>query len=293
MIKKVAAVNDLSGAGRCSLTAAIPVLSTLGVQAFPLPTAILSNQTGYESFYIYDFTDKMDNFTYQWQKMGLSFDGIYTGFIAGEAQVKKIQDFIRVFKKENTLLLVDPIMGDDGEVYPNFSEELRNRITELAFEADIITPNLTECCILTGTDYKGLMEKQNSEDFLNIVIQCGEKLIRGSVKQAVITGIRHKEPCDSEEMLYNIIITGRKSDIVKGKIMGGSYSGTGDILASVICGMVVNGRGLKEAVELAAEFIHAAIEDTYHEGTDRNDGINFEKYLYMLNNKGFCKPDQS
>lgn len=280
MLKKVAAINDLSGAGRCSLTVAIPILSTLKVQVYPLPTAILSNQTGYPDYFIDDFTDKMDNFTLQWQRIGIKFDGIYTGFLANEKQVDKILNFLQVFKSENTLLLVDPVMGDDGKVYPNFAEKLCEKIKQLTLEADIITPNLTECCILSGEDYGELMQHQNSPDFLDRIAAVGKKLITGNVKQVVVTGIHWNE--DEEKILVNVILDGNEVCVVKSAVTGGSYSGTGDIMASVICGSVVNGKGLTQSVETAVKFIHTAIEDTYKDKTHRNDGVNFEKYLDML-----------
>ncbi|MEA5082977.1 MAG: pyridoxamine kinase [Lachnospiraceae bacterium] len=280
MLKKVAAINDLSGAGRCSLTVAIPILSALKVQVYPLPTAVLSNQTGYPDFYIDDFTEKIDNFTYQWQRIGINFDCVYTGFLPNEKQVDKILNFLRVFRKENTLLLVDPVMGDDGEVYPNFGKDLCEKIKELALEADIITPNLTECCILTGADYKEVIAYKDSEKFLDKIVEVGKKLMTGRVKQVVITGIHHRE--GENNLLVNVILNGKEVHYVKTAVIGGSYSGTGDILASIICGSVVNGKGLVDAVETAVKFINKAIEDTYKDKTDRNDGINFEKYLYML-----------
>lgn len=280
MLKKVAAINDLSGAGRCSLTVAIPILSALKVQVYPLPTAVLSNQTGYPYFYIDDFTDKMDNFTYQWQRLGINFDCVYTGFLPSEKQVDKILNFLRVFRRENTLLLVDPVMGDDGEAYPNFGDKLCEKIKELAFEADIITPNLTECCILTGANYEEIMTYKNSENFLDKIGEVGKKLMTGRLKQVVITGIHYSE--GENDLLVNVILDGEKVHYVKTPVTGGSYSGTGDILASIICGSVVNGKNLVSAVETAVKFIHTAIEDTYKDKTDRNDGINFEKYLYML-----------
>jgi pyridoxine kinase len=222
----------------------------------------------------------MDNFTYQWQRLGIAFDCVYTGFLASEKQVDKILNFLRVFRRENTLLLVDPVMGDDGEVYPNFGQKLCDKIKELTFEADIITPNLTECCILTGVDYEEIMVHKNSDVFLDKIVEVGKKLMIGKVKQVVITGIHCKE--GEKDLLVNVILDGEEVDFVKTPVTGGSYSGTGDILASVICGSVVNGKGLTQAVETAVKFIHTAIEDTYKDKTDRNDGINFEKYLYML-----------
>ncbi|MGL4790933.1 MAG: pyridoxamine kinase [Anaerotignaceae bacterium] len=281
MLKKVVTINDLSGAGRCSLTVAIPILSVLQVQAFPLPTAVLSNQTGYPEFYIDDFTEKMENFTTHWKKLGFEFDGIYTGYITSEKQVEIIEDFLRVFKKKDTLLLVDPIMGDDGEAYPNFNKSLCKKIKKLAMQADIIIPNLTECCILADFDYNELISNFKGKGFLSKIEEIGKSLIKGNLKQVVITGIRCKD-LNNEEELYNIIIDKEEIHHVKISSAGGSYSGTGDIMASIICGCLVKGIALKKAVELAVGFIYTSIEDTAKEGTDRNDGINFEKFLYKL-----------
>ena len=153
MTKKIAVINDLSGFGRCSLTAAISVHSAMGVQACPLPTAILTAQTGYPSYYCDDYTDKMEHYRTEWKKMGQHFDGIYTGFVAGEAQIRQIFNFIDTFDSPDTFLLVDPVMGDNGRTYSIFTPPLLSQMRRLAMRADIITPNLTEFCLLAEADY--------------------------------------------------------------------------------------------------------------------------------------------
>ena len=153
MTKKIAVINDLSGFGKCSLTAAISVIAAMGVQPCPLPTAILSAQTGYPSYFCDDYTDKMEEFRKEWKKMGVSFDGIYTGFMAGGRQIEKVFDFLDDFYTEDTFLLADPVMGDNGRRYDMFTPELLAMMKELVRRADIITPNLTELCLLTDTDY--------------------------------------------------------------------------------------------------------------------------------------------
>ena len=282
MTKKVATINDLSGMGRCSLTVAIPILSVLGVQACPLPTAILSNQTGYPHYYINDFTDSMPYFIKEWAELGFGFDGIYTGFLSDAVQVKVIENFLEIFKKKDTIFIVDPVMGDDGEIYPSISQEMVKSITQLSFKADIITPNLTECCILTGTDYAEVVQNAKKEDYLDIISEICSKLLTGSVKKCVVTGINYKGVNDDLDMIYNAVLENGEIRFIKSANTGGSYSGTGDILASVVCGMVVKGKGLYEAVELATKFISKAIADTYLCKIDRNDGVNFENYLGML-----------
>ena len=153
MTKKAVLINDLSGLGKCSLTAAIPVLSVMGIQACPMPTAVLTSQTGFKSFYCNDCTDKLDYYTEEWKKLGFQPDGIYTGFLSSEKQVEKILNFINSFETENTLVLVDPVMGDGGRTYSLFTDTLACKMKKLVTAADVITPNLTECCILCDIDY--------------------------------------------------------------------------------------------------------------------------------------------
>ena len=131
-MKKIAVINDLSGLGKCSLTAAIPGISVMGVQACPFPTAVLSNQTGYETYFCEDFTEHMAPYMEEWKKRGFVPDGIYTGFLSDEKQADKILKFIDTFAGEDTLILTDPVMGDDGAVYPIYTEELCSRFRELA-----------------------------------------------------------------------------------------------------------------------------------------------------------------
>ena len=152
MTKKVAVINDLSGLGRCSLTAAISVLSAMGIQTCPLPTAILSSQTEYPSYYCYDFTDKMDYFRQEWKKLGTCFSGIYTGYIASVPQIEEIFHFLDTFQTPDTFLLVDPVMGDDGMTYDMYTSEFLSAMKELTARADVITPNITEFCLLTDMD---------------------------------------------------------------------------------------------------------------------------------------------
>ena len=147
-MKKIAVIQDLSGLGKCSLTAAIPVISVMGVQAVPLPTAVLSNQTGYPSYYCDNYTEHMEQIMDEWEKRGFSPDGIYTGFLADEEQADKILDFLRRFRKEKTVVLVDPVMGDNGGAYGIYTEGLRERMVQLVRSAQVITPNLTEALLL-------------------------------------------------------------------------------------------------------------------------------------------------
>ena len=282
MVKRVAVINDLSGLGKCSLTAAIPVLSVLGVQACPLPTAVLTNQTGYASYYCDDYTDKMDHYTEEWEKCNMTFDGIYSGFLGSEAQADKILAFCEVFRSKNTLYLADPVLGDCGKVYGMYTPGLRRKMLDLVHHADVITPNLTECCILTETDYTELTSHQNLGDYLKYIEKTGRLLLNGSVSTVLITGIIWKSPDDVSPRYYNLLITSDDCIAASSGMYGGSYSGTGDLLASVICGSMVRGDSARTALFRAMRFLEAALKDTVKENIPRNDGINFEPYLPLL-----------
>lgn len=272
-MKRAAVINDLSGLGRCSLTAALPVLSVMGVQPCALPTAVLTNQTGYPSYSVQDFTPCMTDYITEWQKAGMTFDAIYTGFLTGEQQVEQIGAFLHAFRTPETLLIVDPIMGDNGERYPTFSPALCDRIRELALQADVITPNLTEACLLTDEDYGAVTA---SADLLLRAAAIGQTLCDKGVGTVVITGIHQ------DDHLLNIVVDRGTVHEIAAPCIGGSYSGTGDLLASVLCGGLLTGMTAAETTGLATRFICAALNDTVAAGTDRNDGVLFERHLPML-----------
>ncbi|MDO4454568.1 MAG: pyridoxamine kinase [Eubacteriales bacterium] len=289
-MKKIAILNDLSGLGKCSLTAAIPVISVMGVQACPLPTAILSNQTGYDSYYCDDYTDRMDQIMEEWEKRKFHPDGIYTGFVAGKQQVEKILKFLRIFRKEDTLLLVDPVMGDQGKVYDFMTQDLCNEMKRLAENADVLTPNMTEAILLLyGMDelnrcwqeicnYQGAELRQRAEEI-------AEQLVKKyHVKAVVITGIDLGQ--DEKEQIGNLILENGMISWVISPRYGGSYSGTGDLFASVLSAGMVKGMAIRTCVEKASQFLGKAIRDAVEEQTDRNDGICFETYLYELGKEG-------
>ncbi|WP_294908159.1 pyridoxamine kinase [uncultured Ruminococcus sp.] len=278
MIKKAAVINDLSGFGKCSLTATIAVLSVMGVQPCPMPTAVLTNQTGYKNHYCIDLTDELCHYKEMWSLNNESFDGIYSGYIADKRQVDIIFDFINTFRKSNTVVLVDPVMGDNGRLYSAFSNETCKKVCSLARSADIITPNLTELCILTDTDFEKLNSHCESDDFLNRISDVAKGAFSHSEQKIVVTGIK-KGKC-----LYNGVFTKQDCSFVKAECHGGSFSGTGDIFASIVFASVVNGESLVSAVKKAVSFIEKATADTAKEPYDRNDGINFEKFLYQLHN---------
>ena len=221
MTKKIAVINDLSGFGRCSLTAAISVISAMGIQACPLPTAILTAQTGYPHYYLDDYTDKMDIYRQEWQKMGQHFDGIYTGFVASEAQIDQIFHFIDTFYTSDTFLLVDPVMGDDGIKYDMFTPKLLEKMNALVGEADIITPNLTELCLLTDADYDAIIDIADTRILIDVIGELASTLLppdsdnsntldsrqtSKKEKEIIVTGIHCKNE-HGQKMMGNLYVS--------------------------------------------------------------------------------------
>ncbi len=281
-MKKVAVIQDMSSFGKCSLTAAMPVLSVMGVQAVPLPTAILTAQTGYPSFYCEDLTSKMDYFVDEWSKLGASFDGIHTGFVTGKAQIDNIFRFLSVFHTSETTLLVDPVMGDLGEVYKMFTGDLLDRMKELVKCADIITPNITECCLLTGMSYDKLQSYQNDSDYIQALEEAGHQLQQATGANVIITGLNPPSADAEKRYVGNMYVDAHRSFYSIRDYNGESYSGTGDLFASVIMGGMMRGQDLVESMKLAETFLSAAIEATSKEQIPREAGVNFEKFLRML-----------
>lgn len=285
-MKKIAVLNDLSGMGKCSLTAAIPVISVMGIQACPLPTAVLSAQTGFPSYYCDDYTDRMDAIMEEWKKMDFYPDGIYTGFLADARQADKAVEFIEQFAKEDTKILIDPVMGDNGEEYPIYTEALCEKMRFLVRRATVITPNLTEALLLLyGARRAHVLWKELSlmdeERLLKFTESTGKELSKEFDTEVVITGIDLPARENHQEM-GNLICKDGVQTWVSTVKEGGSYSGTGDLFASVLSAGMVKGMDTVDSVRKAVKFLSKGIHDAVLEGTDRNEGICFERYLSEL-----------
>lgn len=281
MTKKIAVINDLSGFGRCSLTAAISVIAAMGVQPCPLPTAILTAQTGYPSYYCDDYTDKMEHFRSEWKKMGQTFDGIYTGYVANEAQIQQILSFIATFRSPDTFLLVDPVMGDDGVTYDMFTPVLLQEMKALALQADIITPNLTELCLLTDADYHDIANASDHHRMMQDITRLGQHLCQNGPAHIIVTGIHFQDENGNGQM-GNLYITEQDSTLLSFPYIGGSYSGTGDLFASCLAAGIASGNDIPSTIRLAGSFLEQALTDSVAEQIPANDGVNYEKYLSML-----------
>ncbi|MCD7722355.1 MAG: bifunctional hydroxymethylpyrimidine kinase/phosphomethylpyrimidine kinase [Clostridiales bacterium] len=254
-MKKIALINDLSGFGKCSLLVQISVLSALGVETHPLPTAVLSNQSEYDSFAIAELTEYMPAFMAEWQKLGARFDGILTGYFSNEKQVDYALSLV---ESNGGVLLADPVMGSQGRRYDGFSDSLCSKIAGLCFRADIVTPNVTELQILSGESG----------------IEAGaRRLLAAGVKNVVVTGIRENGE------IKNAVFSAGCSQIISAPCHGGSYSGTGDIFSALTLGFYINGAGICEAVRRAADFVAMCAENT--ESKNKNDGVDFEKFIKL------------
>ena len=285
-MKKIAVLNDLSGMGKCSLTAAIPVISVMGIQACPLPTAVLSAQTGFPSYYCDDYTDRMDAIMEEWKKMDFYPDGIYTGFLADARQADKAVEFIEQFAKEDTKILIDPVMGDNGEEYPIYTEALCEKMRFLVRRATVITPNLTEALLLLyGAQRAHVLWKELSlmdeERLLKFTESTGKELSKEFDTEVVITGI-DLPAREYHQEIGNLICQDGVQTWVSTVKEGGSYSGTGDLFASVLSAGMVKGMDTVDSVRKAVKFLSKGIHDAVLEGTDRNEGICFERYLSEL-----------
>lgn len=306
MNRKIAVFNDLSGLGRCSLVAAISVLTAMGSQPCPVPTAILTAQTGYSSYFLDDYTDRMKHFRTEWEKLNISFDGIYTGYLAHESQLHEIFRFLDVFRQPHTFLLADPVMGDDCKPYDTFTPDLLAGMKQLTAAADIITPNLTEFALLTDSDYSLLRKLSDARqpDRLNDRLrQLADQYYfqnPNGPSEIVITGIHLDSsadlgnqthavvsPCASTvsappAQIGNLYLNRTQSELICFPRIGGSYSGTGDLFASCLAGGRMLGIPTPEMIRKAGAFLLCALQDTLENHISPNDGIEYEPYLSML-----------
>ena len=273
---RVAAIHDLSGFGRCSLAVIIPVLSSMGIQCCPVPTAVLSTHTGgFEDIVIKDLTDYISPALSQYKKLGIEFDAVYSGFLASAEQIDHCLEFFSVYK--DSLKIVDPVMGDHGKPYRTYTAELCKRMGELVDVADVITPNLTEAAILLGEQYPVELTTGLVKSWLARLCE--------RVKIAVITGVPLTEGvianvgCDRDHGGFWRV----DCDYVPA-----SYPGTGDIFASVLTGSLLLGDSLPIAMDRATAFTQIAIKNTYSYGLEPRNGVLFEPSLSRLNDNAPC-----
>lgn len=275
--KKLAVINDLSGYGRCSLTVALPVVSAMGVQCCPVPTSILSNHTGYPAYFFDDYTGKLPLYINKWKELEFSFDGILTGFLGSAAQIAIVEDFIRHFTAKNNKnpyrckVIIDPIMGDHGKRYSTLTTELCDRMKSLASHADILTPNLTEACILTDTPYHPHFSKKE----LTLLFDRLHAICPGCI---VLTGM------DAGTYLANIVFDPVSGETVtlRKKRIASERCGTGDLFSAIVAAGILQDIPLLTAVQKAADFICLCLKETAEYNISAFDGVVFEPFLKYL-----------
>ncbi len=268
--KKIAVINDFCGFGKCSIAVSLPIISAMKIQCCPLPTALFSNHTGFPHFYSSDFTAHMDEYMDEWAKLELRFNGILTGFLGSADQIEKVKRFMRLFDSENAVTVIDPVMGDYGRLYPTYPEELARKMRELLPYADILTPNLTEACILTDTEYRPDITDTELEALCRRLCDSGAKSV-------VISGL------DRGDSLENFIYEPNcPPQTVTEHKAGSCRSGTGDIFSSILCADAVNGKSLTDSVRHASSFIAKALRLTVEMEIPATDGICFEQLLTEL-----------
>ncbi|MBO5734129.1 MAG: pyridoxamine kinase [Clostridia bacterium] len=268
--KRVIAINDISSFGKCSLTVAISILGAAGLETCAVPTAVLSAHTGFKGYTFCDLTENILPSANHWQSMGLLFDGIYSGYLGSKEQVKCVEKVMDMFDVD--IKLVDPVMGDDGVLYDGFDESFPAEMKKLVKRADVIVPNVTESCLLTGVPYK----EEHSKEYIGLLINELQKICDASI---VITGINSKEDKISTVICENGTIT-----YIENQKQKAVYSGTGDVFASTFMAALMGGQDTVSAAKLSAEFVGECIEITREVSSERHYGINFE-----LNTKSLLK----
>lgn len=275
IIPKAAAVHDLSCFGRCSLAVIMPILSCMGVQVCPLPTAVLSSHLGgFKEIALCDFSDKIPGFSQHWRKEGISFDCIYSGFLASEHQIDMVSAFIDDFSVADPLVIIDPVMGDEGKLYSIYTPDMQKQMKKLLCKANIITPNYTEACFLLDERYDP--QNINLKQMQNWLI----RLSRYGPRIVVMTGIH------ANGKIINIGYDADRNRFWQADSyhIPVRYPGTGDIFASVLAGVLLKGGSLALAMKAAAGFVERCIQITFAAKTPVREGVLFESALPWLIN---------
>lgn len=271
MRKKIAVINDIAGYGRCAAAVALPIISTLKVQCCLVPTSIFSNHTGFPNYYFDDYTEKMQPYIDEWKKLGLKFHGIETGFLGSREQIDIVAGFLRDFRMPGTVVVVDPIMGDHGKAYATYTQPMCEEMKRLVGYADIITPNLTEACILTDTVYHESGWKMKE------ISALAAELSRMGPKKVVITGILQGDYvanyCYERE---------GEAKLLRSMKVGTQRCGTGDIFAAIVTADAVNGVPFQKSVRKASDFIKKCILKSIELEIPLTDGVCFEELLGCL-----------
>lgn len=268
--QRILSIQDISCIGQCSLTVALPILSVFGIETCILPSAILSTHTaGFKDFFVFDFTDEFNKIISHWTKEKIKFDAFYTGYLGRKEQIQYIKNIFQTLSEKNSLKIIDPVMGDNGKLYPAFDLEFIKDMKSLCIKADIILPNLTEACLLTNSQY---IENYDEKYILNIIKKLGEL----GVNIIILTGISY-----TKDTTGVVVCEKGKIEYYKHRKITKDFHGTGDIYSSVFVGAYLNGLKAFDAAKTAADFIVDCIEYTM-KNPNHWYGVKFEPLLSNL-----------
>lgn len=273
-VKQIAAIHDLSGCGRTSLSVVIPILSAMGIKVCPLPTAILSSHTHYEGYHIVDLTDHMQPIIDHWKALNISFNAIYSGFLGSHKQIKIVREMIDTFHNEDQLIVVDPVLGDNGKMYGPISMDMVAEMKSLILKADIITPNLTEAALLLDEPFHLNINEEEIREWILRLSDMGPDIV-------VITSVPN-----NSSMKNSSVIAYNKIDSRFWKVpvdyIPADYPGTGDCFTSVLVGALLQGDSLPIALDRAVHFISCGVRATFGYNYDQKQGMLLERVLDRL-----------
>ena len=287
-MKRVLTVQDISCVGKCSLTAAIPVISAMGIEVCPLPTAILSNHTAFSSFSFLDLTDKIPEILNEWKNQGFHFDAIYTGYLGSIKQIDLVHKILDEFAQNDTLVVIDPCMADNGKLHTGFSQDFVIQMAKLCGRANVILPNMTEACFLVNQDYDIFTHTNES------ITKLMEKLLSLGAQQVILKGVEFSKEkigvayC-SQKLFDNNFSTNENNmgdmNIYFHHRYDENFHGTGDVFASAVTGALVLKKDIKDAVKIACDFVQESIECTLSNPNYNWYGVDFESALRNLPQK--------
>lgn len=269
-MKRIASIQDFSCIGSCSQTIALPVLSAMGVECAALPTALLSAHTAFDGFVSLDLTPQLPAIMAHWRAMHLRFDAVYTGYLASAEQVGLVGALLDDMDERPALTLIDPVMGDNGALYAGFSDAFPQAMRALCGRADVLTPNVTEACLLTGTAYSPVQDAAQTRRLL-------ERLLELGCRAAVLTGLRV-----DGDMAVAALQRDGTGTLVRTSYIPEVFHGTGDLFASTCAGALVQGASLERAVRLAADYVALTLRRTVQAPDRRWYGVNFQETLPEL-----------
>lgn len=271
-MKRVVTVQDISCVGKCSLTVALPIISAMGIETAVIPTAVLSTHTAFKNFTYRDLSNDLPEIAKHWKQEQFDFDGIYTGYLGSIGQIDMLKEFFKEFKTSDNFIFIDPVMADNGKLYPGFDQEFALEMKELCKMADVIVPNLTEASYMLEREYK---EDYTEEEIKEILLELSNL----GPKQVVLTGVSFKDN-ELGVMSYNKE-SNKFFSYFREKIPA-KYHGTGDIFASTLVGAIINDNSIEESLKIAVDYVWETINDTYITNKEDAYGVNFESKIPYL-----------